>query len=215
MTSNYSARASSARVVLARFCTLLALSLTACGPDFLDQDTDADGIINSSDLCPTVAETVNGFEDDDGCPDVPPASIDARFDGDWDGTMTTLIDGWNPRAGQPNNGAVTTTLAIRRIGDTGLAVLTGEVAEETYFTHIVGAGDGTTIAFSGRSHGIGYYHQPQCMYPNGIAVLMTSAEITLVDDFTVKMVAHGVANGCEFQNAPVVTTTTATIRWGR
>ena len=33
-------------------------------------DTDGDGIPDSSDSCPTQAETFNGVEDSDGCPDV-------------------------------------------------------------------------------------------------------------------------------------------------
>ena len=32
-------------------------------------DTDGDGIFDSIDQCPTQAETVNGFQDTDGCPD--------------------------------------------------------------------------------------------------------------------------------------------------
>jgi outer membrane protein OmpA-like peptidoglycan-associated protein len=32
-------------------------------------DTDGDGIPDDRDACPETAETVNGFEDDDGCPD--------------------------------------------------------------------------------------------------------------------------------------------------
>jgi hypothetical protein len=34
-------------------------------------DSDNDGIANGVDNCPTQPETVNGFEDTDGCPDVP------------------------------------------------------------------------------------------------------------------------------------------------
>ncbi|MFB5627358.1 MAG: hypothetical protein ACE5R5_04085, partial [Nitrosarchaeum sp.] len=37
-------------------------------------DTDGDGISDSIDQCPTQPETVNGFEDLDGCPDL--VSID-------------------------------------------------------------------------------------------------------------------------------------------
>lgn len=46
-------------------------------------DTDGDGIVDPDDSCPTEAETVNGYEDLDGCPDDPdldgdgiPASAD-------------------------------------------------------------------------------------------------------------------------------------------
>ncbi|MFB5612839.1 MAG: hypothetical protein ACE5RL_06005 [Nitrosarchaeum sp.] len=35
-----------------------------------DTDTDNDGIPDSSDSCPNDPETVNGFEDLDGCPDL-------------------------------------------------------------------------------------------------------------------------------------------------
>jgi outer membrane protein OmpA-like peptidoglycan-associated protein len=35
-------------------------------------DRDGDGIVDDRDQCPDVPETVNGFEDEDGCPDAPP-----------------------------------------------------------------------------------------------------------------------------------------------
>jgi OmpA-OmpF porin, OOP family len=34
------------------------------------RDEDGDGIVGSADLCPTSAEDVDGFEDEDGCPDL-------------------------------------------------------------------------------------------------------------------------------------------------
>jgi OOP family OmpA-OmpF porin len=34
-----------------------------------DEDVDGDGIVDSRDRCPRKPETVNGFEDEDGCPD--------------------------------------------------------------------------------------------------------------------------------------------------
>lgn len=37
-----------------------------------DADEDGDGIKSPDDRCPEEAETKNGFEDDDGCPDTPP-----------------------------------------------------------------------------------------------------------------------------------------------
>lgn len=33
-------------------------------------DYDEDGVSDATDRCPTRAETVNGFQDGDGCPDV-------------------------------------------------------------------------------------------------------------------------------------------------
>ena len=40
-----------------------------------DPDPDHDGITSDKDKCPTQPETVNGFEDDDGCPDTLPDKI--------------------------------------------------------------------------------------------------------------------------------------------
>ncbi|MDP8256300.1 MAG: hypothetical protein P9M14_11165 [Candidatus Alcyoniella australis] len=34
------------------------------------KDLDLDGIPDAIDLCPTIPETVNGYNDDDGCPDL-------------------------------------------------------------------------------------------------------------------------------------------------
>ena len=58
-------------------------------------DRDGDGIIDSLDVCPDVPEIVNGFEDDDGCPDElaklyvmvevagnPQSGVDVRVIGD-------------------------------------------------------------------------------------------------------------------------------------
>jgi hypothetical protein len=36
------------------------------------KDSDGDGIANTSDVCPQEKETVNGYQDSDGCPDTPP-----------------------------------------------------------------------------------------------------------------------------------------------
>jgi OOP family OmpA-OmpF porin len=40
-----------------------------------DKDSDGDGLIDSKDKCPNEAETKNGFEDTDGCPDELPAQV--------------------------------------------------------------------------------------------------------------------------------------------
>lgn len=45
------------------------------GPDGCPQDTDGDGIPNRDDKCPDQAETENGFEDEDGCPDEVPQEV--------------------------------------------------------------------------------------------------------------------------------------------
>jgi hypothetical protein len=53
---------------------LSAMSLTACKeePPPPPPDKDGDGMIDSTDKCPDKAETKNGFEDNDGCPDEAP-----------------------------------------------------------------------------------------------------------------------------------------------
>lgn len=43
-------------------------------------DSDGDGIINEKDACPTMAEDIDGYQDEDGCPD---------FDNDNDGIYDT------------------------------------------------------------------------------------------------------------------------------
>lgn len=48
-------------------------------PDFRDQD--GDGVANNNDRCPLLAEDRDGFEDDDGCPDMDNDG-DKREDGD-------------------------------------------------------------------------------------------------------------------------------------
>lgn len=42
-----------------------------------DKDTDGDKILDSNDKCPKDPENVNGFEDQDGCPDVIPEKVKA------------------------------------------------------------------------------------------------------------------------------------------
>lgn len=58
-------------------------TLGARGSGSLRKDTDADGIPDASDACPTQKETVNGYLDTDGCPDTvpPPTSTDTDGDG--------------------------------------------------------------------------------------------------------------------------------------
>jgi outer membrane protein OmpA-like peptidoglycan-associated protein len=41
----------------------------------VDKDPDHDGIIGDADKCPNEPETVNGYQDDDGCPDEVPAPV--------------------------------------------------------------------------------------------------------------------------------------------
>ena len=44
------------------------------------EDLDRDGVPNERDKCPDQAETYNGFQDADGCPDTPPIVVEVRSD---------------------------------------------------------------------------------------------------------------------------------------
>ena len=44
-------------------------------------DTDGDGIPDSRDRCPTLAEDIDGFQDEDGCPEID-NDLDGIIDAD-------------------------------------------------------------------------------------------------------------------------------------
>jgi hypothetical protein len=48
----------------------------------LKVDADGDGVPDASDVCPQVAETKNGLDDEDGCPDQRPVAAPVDEDGD-------------------------------------------------------------------------------------------------------------------------------------
>lgn len=45
-----------------------------------DPDADHDGLVGAADRCPREAETKNGYQDDDGCPDTLPEKV-KKFSG--------------------------------------------------------------------------------------------------------------------------------------
>jgi hypothetical protein len=62
---------------MTRAAWLLTIAVVACGhrpPVSSNDDPDGDRITGARDKCPDKPETYNGFEDEDGCPDIPPAS---------------------------------------------------------------------------------------------------------------------------------------------
>jgi outer membrane protein OmpA-like peptidoglycan-associated protein len=42
-------------------------------------DSDGDGVVDEDDRCPTEPETLNGYLDDDGCPDVKPERVEIQY----------------------------------------------------------------------------------------------------------------------------------------
>lgn len=58
------------------------------------KDTDGDGILDANDACPADKETVNGYLDQDGCPDEvpppPPSTVPTPTDTDGDGIADTI-----------------------------------------------------------------------------------------------------------------------------
>jgi len=53
-----------------------------CDNTFAPDDLDGDGFPNFDDSCPDEPETFNGYEDENGCPDVAPESTPGDKDGD-------------------------------------------------------------------------------------------------------------------------------------
>ena len=51
------------------------IDVPGVAPDGCPPDSDGDGFIDSQDKCPNEPENKNGFEDDDGCPDVIPEAV--------------------------------------------------------------------------------------------------------------------------------------------
>jgi hypothetical protein len=80
---------------------LFAMVFVACGgvapppSQHADIDTDGDGIVDSADACPEAPETVNGYRDDDGCPDSSTRHdpFPTELAHQWSGTMTLNIAG--------------------------------------------------------------------------------------------------------------------------
>jgi len=84
------------------------LSPTNFTPPLFDPilDTDGDGIPDSTDSCTTQKETVNGYQDTDGCPDVVPPT-DTDGDGILDSTDSCLtqketVNGYQDTDGCPD-----------------------------------------------------------------------------------------------------------------
>jgi hypothetical protein len=75
---------------------VVSIGFAACGPANFpnDKDDDGDEFINSLDGCPNEPETINGFQDVDGCPDVRPAdTFPTGAQGTWRGVNTLAVNG--------------------------------------------------------------------------------------------------------------------------
>lgn len=141
MSTNYGSGVSSGLRHVAGICTLLALSLTACGPEETlpecgecaamsaelrprdcdrceppaEPDSDGDGIPDSKDQCPNEPETYNGYQDSDGCPDtVPVVTIPRSIVGTWSGAGALTVNNVAYA-----NGGQTATVTVAPDGQTG------------------------------------------------------------------------------------------------
>jgi len=65
-------------------------------------DSDADGILNSADGCPKEAEDIDGFEDEDGCPDLDNDGDGIPDDRDKAPNSAEDIDGFEDADGVPD-----------------------------------------------------------------------------------------------------------------
>jgi hypothetical protein len=75
-------------------------------------DIDGDSIFDSSDSCPTDPETVNGFQDEEGCPDVviiQDLDKDGIIDGDVCPRSPETFNGFQDEDGCPDNSPITDT----------------------------------------------------------------------------------------------------------
>jgi outer membrane protein OmpA-like peptidoglycan-associated protein len=78
--------------------------------DATPKDTDLDGIVDPLDACPTVPETVNGYKDEDGCPDsLGTLQVIVRLDGKEVTGGTTKVTGPD---GTANPGSATSPGAL-------------------------------------------------------------------------------------------------------
>jgi hypothetical protein len=84
------------------------------------KDSDGDGIANSNDSCPNDKETVNGYQDSDGCPDTVPSTdpvpdptvIDTDGDGFPDSTDKCPLEKENINGFQDDDGCPDTPVII-------------------------------------------------------------------------------------------------------
>jgi len=73
-------------------------------PTTLEPDLDGDGIPDSIDQCTFDAERYNGFQDEDGCPDLDPEGFDPLTITDIDGDGILDVDDLCPTMGETFNG---------------------------------------------------------------------------------------------------------------
>jgi hypothetical protein len=98
-----------AKVQMLVSSNFLSLSNAANRGGTSRKDADKDGIADANDACPTQAETVNGYQDSDGCPDNVPAPTSTDTDGDGildtnDGcpSQAETFNGYNDTDGCPD-----------------------------------------------------------------------------------------------------------------
>lgn len=72
-----------------------ALDPDGCAPYCEIDDGDGDGVDDTVDKCPSDPETLNGYQDGDGCPDVKPEPVplSTEIAGTWTGTTVLIVNG--------------------------------------------------------------------------------------------------------------------------
>jgi hypothetical protein len=109
-------------------------------------DKDGDGIPDASDACPTQKETVNGYNDSDGCPDTAPPPTNTDSDGDG---ITNTADGC-PTQAENFNGYQDTDGCPDVLPDTTVLPPTTFPSKLDLITPPVGyqGGEGNCVAFA-------------------------------------------------------------------
>lgn len=193
----------------------LVTLLSACGPEGLP-DADMDGVPDSSDWCATVVEEPNGFEDEDGCPDVVPEEapepLDLRMAGSWYGVVTVRRPDFTPlvygSATSPSGGAGIIFTDMREHDAAVLLPCAIWYDSQSQFqarTVITGGGRSAAFDRPARCSGGG----PATCRSN---IEYTSGSIHLDDAGHIRMEAAGLYSDCNVSGVPTTIALDASIQ---
>ena len=160
--------------------------LAACGGEDAPSDPDGDGFAGAGDSCPGLAETFNGYQDADGCPDTPPQppppppAVDPGFSGAWTGPTTITSPGQQPLT-------YTGSLTMAANGDTLTA------------SRFCPDGRGS-FSMTGNGRSVNWAGSYTCAYASSACATttMTFTSATFVLNSTTSMTAtsQGIIAGC-------------------
>jgi hypothetical protein len=153
-------------------------------------DTDGDGVEDAEDECPDTPESVNGYQDGDGCPDVRPypVPLSAEIAGTWTGATHLAVNGGT----YVKNQAVQLSVSADRLS----GVISGFCPD--------GSGAGSLAAYTTAPDAswVGIYSCPPGQWgvcDDGLAILANMVVLTVV--------ARPTPNGVSVETTGAVTLT--------